>query len=240
MTEEVKMAQIISVRILSDENEADARSAVNSLLQQEKEINTDEEGMAWLVDWTIDDAVPVPVAMDDAICNGTYTGGDAFRVALPEVTEPFELVVDAYATNEFADPPGFAVITVDTTFLRVLTRLRRVLAENSLDDVGFTYYPKQWHRDEELRIQGDALRVTSGGNFWLEGRLKHCDWSVETRPIDIDDFLKVVSDGPAVEPKEPEFRWVDGRLFYGSSLDWVIEAFAGENGENGEEGGEDE
>lgn len=155
------------------------------------------------------------------------------KSALPEVAEPFELVVAAHATNEFANGPEFAVLAVDTAFIRKIMRLRRVIFGNGLDDVGVTHYPDWWHKEESLIIRGDTLRVTSGGSFWVEGHPKHRDWDVETRAIDIDDFLKIVSAGPSVEPSDSDYRWIEGRLFYGSSLDWLVEAFTG--GEEPEE-----
>lgn len=155
------------------------------------------------------------------------------KAAIPEI-EPFEFVVEVRATNEFVSGPEFAVITVDTAFVRNLVRLHGLIKANGLGDVGVSYCPKQWSQDEQFLIRGDTLRVTNGGSFWVEGHPKHSDWGVETRAIDLDDFLKVVVGGPNAEPSDSEFRWVGGRLFYSSSPDYLIETFMDEEGASNE------
>ena len=127
--------------------------------------------------------------------------------------ETFELVIDAYALNEWGDGPAYAVVNVDRAFCDRLVRLRRLCGDNDLESVTVAAGPDRWENQDELRIRGDSLRVC-GDAFWFEAYPKHADYGVETRSIEIDALLKIAAAGPNAPPESDCFRWSDSRLYY--------------------------
>lgn len=133
---------------------------------------------------------------------------------LPEF-EPFKLIVEAYACDEFGDGPAYAVVTVDQPFLDKLVRFSRVCQENGLKSVTGDVGPDRWDGEDELRLRGDSLQVY-GDSFWFTAYPKHASYNVETRNIEIGDLLDIAEAGPGAPVQNDCFRWSDGRLYYAS------------------------
>lgn len=133
--------------------------------------------------------------------------------------EPFKLVVEAYATDEYGEGPSWADVTVTPEFLQTLERLRRVCQDEKLESVTVPQGPDRWDLEDDLRIRDDSLRVYRD-DFWFEAHPKHSDYSVETRSILIDHLVQVarkIASGDAENPL-PDGFWIrNGIVFYDAS-----------------------
>lgn len=132
------------------------------------------------------------------------------------VFEPFKLVVEAYATDEYGEGPSWAEVTVTPGFLQTLERLRRVCQDEKLESVTVPQGPDRWDLEDDLRIRGDSLRVWRD-DFWFEAHPKHRDYSVETRSILIDHMIRVarkIASGDVENPLPDGFLIREGIVFY--------------------------
>jgi hypothetical protein len=129
-----------------------------------------------------------------------------------QMFDPFKLIVEVHAINEYGEGPSYAEITVDKDFLDRLVRLRRVCKENDLESVSVLTGPDRWEAEDYFRLRGDNLRVF-GDLFWFEAHPKHADYSVETAMLSIADLCSLATlgtDGGNC------FKWSNGKLFYAS------------------------
>jgi len=195
------MAYIATIKILVDEaNEAIVYDGLNEMLRTAQEpVDEDDAGTPWLLDWKFESVAHVSESLNEAIAKGDYSEGDAFNDWVifsrsdhvkSASTEPFKLVVEAYATDEFGEGPSWAEVTVAPEFLQTLERLRRVCQDENLESVTVKQGPARWDQEDDLRIRGDSLRVWHD-DFWFEAHPKHGDYSVETRSILIDHLIQV-------------------------------------------------
>ena len=94
-----------------------------------------------------------------------------------------KLVVDAFATDEYADGPSYAVITVTRKLLNRLAELVHVCKEHGLSEARFTGYPV-WGPgdiDDELRLQNGEMVILPGGSVWYTDYPKFGDYRIESR-----------------------------------------------------------
>lgn len=141
------------------------------------------------------------------------------KVKREQAFEPFKLVVEAYATDEFGEGPSWAEVTVTPEFLQTLERLRRVCQDENLESVTVPQGPDPWDLEDDLRIRGDSLRVWQD-SFWFEAQPKHRDYSVETRSILIDHLIRVarkIADDDVENPLPDGFAIRNGIVFYDAS-----------------------
>lgn len=148
-------------------------------------------------------------------CDATE-GIEIKRLPAPE---PFKLVVEAYATDEYGEGPSWAEVTVTPGFLQTLERLRRVCQDEKLESVTVPQGPDRWDLEDDLRIRGDSLRVWRD-DFWFEAHPKHRDYSVESRSIFIDDLVRIaarVASNDTENPLPSGFTVRKGIYFYDAS-----------------------
>lgn len=144
---------------------------------------------------------------------------DVIKAGRLPAFEPFRLVVEAYATDEFGEGPSWAEMTVTPEFLQTLERLRRVCQDENLESVTIPQSPDRWDLEDDLRIRGDSLRVWRD-DFWFEAHPKHRDYSVETRSVSIGDLTRVarkIAGGDDENPLPEGFLSRDGIVFYSTS-----------------------
>jgi hypothetical protein len=133
---------------------------------------------------------------------------------------PVELFVEAFACDDNMQGPSWAKVTVTQQFLDEVLRLRGLCQSQGVDLVAKSRCPDKWDGEESLRLRGDDLYVTAD-SWWFRACPKHSDYAVETRNIDIDTLLSLLSgngsgDGYLV-------RYQD-KLFYepcGNSVDFI-------------------
>lgn len=138
------------------------------------------------------------------------------KVKREQAFEPFRLVVEAHATDEYGEGPSWAEMTVTPEFLQTLERLRRVCQDENLESLTIPQGPDRWDREDDLRIRGDSLRVWRD-SFWFEAHPKHRDYSVETQSILIDHLIRVTRKiaSSDTENQLPDgFAIVNGAIFY--------------------------
>jgi hypothetical protein len=74
------MAYVVTVKILVDEaDEVSVFDGINEILRDAQIGGLNGEDCDWVVDWKFDSAEPVNELLNDAIANGAYAEGDAFR-----------------------------------------------------------------------------------------------------------------------------------------------------------------
>lgn len=104
-----------------------------------------------------------------------------------------QLLMEVHATDEYGDAPEFAVVEITQDFLERLSVLSALCKSNGLESVSVSAGPESWHREEELRITGDSLRVF-GDVFWFEAYPKHGNYQVETQSVDIPALTDIARD----------------------------------------------
>ena len=117
----------------------------------------------------------------------TEAAQPAFRLAAP-----ITLYVDAFACDEWGEAPSWAQVLVDQAFVDEVLRLHGLVTQQGLDFVSTSWSAEMWDRQDDLRIQGDDLQVSKTA-WWLRARPKHADYAVETRMIDVQVLLDVLS-----------------------------------------------
>ncbi len=104
-----------------------------------------------------------------------------------------QLMMEVHATVEFGDSPEFAVVEITQDFLDRLGVLSALCKSNGLESVSVSAGPASWHREEELRITGDSLRVF-GDMFWFEAYPKHGNYQIETQSVNIPALTDITRD----------------------------------------------
>lgn len=134
--------------------------------------------------------------------------------------ENFKLVIEARTLDDYGNAPGFAEIEISQAFIDRLSMLCRVCGFNNLQFVSVCASPDKWDKQEELRISGDSLYVSSE-RFWYEAYPKHATAAVETWTVPLGNLVQIAQAGSDVAITEEGiygefFRWQDGVLFYSS------------------------
>jgi hypothetical protein len=132
-----------------------------------------------------------------------------WREAPPRISEPFTFLWEAFATSEYDDGPGWYRLEVTQAVLDELHE-RQTLAIKNNCEVSCDFGSGEWGTDNPLNVRGDELHV-SGDSFWVSGRPKHCNYTVETRMADISEFFALIEKGQ--QAATPAFAWADGVLF---------------------------
>lgn len=148
--------------------------------------------------------------VSDAIA--TATGKDFPTLAAR--IKAFTLIVEVRSTSDFGEAPSWARVAVDPSFLLNLVQMFGLCEDNDLKSVSISLCPEAWHREDDLHIRGDSLRVCDS-SFWFEGYPKHADYNVETILINIYDLLKAIEIGRGDGAAYNGFRWSGGHLFFG-------------------------
>lgn len=104
--------------------------------------------------------------------------------------------LEAYACDDNGDGPRCARLSVDAAFLARISYLAALVEAHRLASVNTYDSPEAWEGEAELRLRNDAL-VVSGGDFWFEAHPKHANYHVETRMVDVREFVATV--GEALE-----------------------------------------
>lgn len=126
-----------------------------------------------------------------------------------------QLIMEVHATDEFCDAPEFAVMEITQDFLERLGVLSTLCKSNGLESVSVSAGPARWHREDELRITGDSLRVF-GDVFWFEAYPKHGNYQVETQSVDIPALTDIVRDPGKQREDTPGLEFHDGFLIASS------------------------
>lgn len=104
--------------------------------------------------------------------------------------------LEAYACDDNGDGPRWARLSVDAAFLARVSYLAALVEAHRLASVNTYDAPEAWDGEAELRLRNHAL-VVSGGDFWFEAHPKHATYHVETRMVDVREFVATV--GEALE-----------------------------------------
>jgi len=126
-----------------------------------------------------------------------------------------QLMMDVHATDEFGDAPEFAVVEITQDFLERLGVLSALCKRNGLESVSVSAGPASWHREEELRISGDSLRVF-GDVFWFEAYPKYGNYHVETQSVDIPALADIARDPGKQRDATSGLEFHDGFLIASS------------------------
>lgn len=153
--------------------------------------------------------------------------------------EEFELMIEAFACDEYGDSPLAATIRIDERFVR---RIKTIEEIGLTHDFSAVYDDKivgdeVWvDENDDLRMRGTSLVVMPrhGASFFLQGHPKHADYNCETRAIDLKDLLLAVEQGERATLPE-NFSWKNGRLFYAGDVGYLQDLI-----ENFDEGSEEE
>lgn len=126
-----------------------------------------------------------------------------------------QLMMEVHATVEFGDSPEFAVVEITQDFLDRLGVLSALCKSNGLESVSVSAGPASWHREEELRITGDSLRVF-GDVFWFEAYPKHGNYQIETQSVDIPALTDIAHDPGKQRDATSGLEFHDGFLIASS------------------------
>lgn len=132
-----------------------------------------------------------------------------WRTAPPALKQPFMLVWEAFACDEYGEGPGWGQLEVTQEVLNELHEMQTLCLQNSCE-ISRDFGGMEWGNDDSLRLRGDELHV-SASSFWVRARPKHCDYYVETRMMDIEELFKLIDQGQAAAT--PYLAWADGVLF---------------------------
>ena len=126
-----------------------------------------------------------------------------------------QLMMDVHATDEFGDTPEFAIVEITQDLLERLGVLSALCKRNGLESVSVSAGPASWHREEELRITGDSLRVF-GDVFWFEAYPKHGNYQIETQSVDIPALTDIARDPGKQRDATSGLEFHDGFLIASS------------------------
>lgn len=104
--------------------------------------------------------------------------------------------VAAHATDDGLIGPYYAAVEVTDGLIHRLRRLHNLLTAHDLSEVRVATYtawqPEAIAQDAQLR--NDELVVVNG-QFWFTAQPRHADGVVETKALDIENFLRAVGQG---------------------------------------------
>jgi len=126
----------------------------------------------------------------------------------------------AFSCGNSCSGPDWAKIMVDQSFLDQLLEAQRFCVDKNLEGITVAVGPECWQENERLplRIVDESLKVGQY-NCWFRGVPKHSSSAVETRDMDIEDFLTALT----TRVSSAQFLWVNDVLIY--DPDGEIEEF---------------
>lgn len=146
-----------------------------------------------------------PLSGADAQAQADRVG---WREAPPALAKPFTFYWEAFACDEWGDSPRWAKLEVTQAFLDQLHEMQTKCLQNGAQ-MSVYQSPECWDLADDLRLSGDQLNV-SQSSFWFSAYPKNCNYSVETRILDIKDFFDVIDQASA---RMTHLAWADGMLF---------------------------
>lgn len=107
------------------------------------------------------------------------------------VEQPFVLLLNAFACDEWGESPDFAVLDIDERVAQEILRARDMVRAQGLTHAELDFSAHQWSTDFgdafSLNLRGDALQAWS--HTWLlTARPKHSNYNVETRAVSYENF----------------------------------------------------
>ncbi|MGC8732664.1 MAG: hypothetical protein ACP5RC_10435 [Halothiobacillaceae bacterium] len=160
---------------------------------------------------------------------------------IPEF-KPFDLVVEAFACDEYGDSPRTATIPINNDFVDRVIELAAIGKANKLTSIHDDAHVSDSYWDDEnddLRMRGTSLVMMPiyDADFYLRGHPKHADYSCETRIVAVKSLVDAAVKGPGCYLGSC-FMWKDGRLFYAadsSYLQDMVEDYTSGGAEDGEQ-----
>lgn len=122
--------------------------------------------------------------------------------------------------------PLFAMEDLNEDFLDWLKILGDTCQDLDVLAMTAAMPPKKWDKEDLNTISEDYCIVDINGLYRHEAFFG--ETLCRTKPIDIETLLNIMMNGPAFEPEDAGFTWVNGVLFYAedpSDLDALIEDF---------------
>jgi hypothetical protein len=109
------MAKIVTLQILVDDDESHIADGLNEMLRTAAQpVDPDDaDARSWIIDWRLAWGSgqmllqPVPDEVADAICNDTYTEGDAFHQGLCWRDIPDDLTQTEDRADRMATLPAY-------------------------------------------------------------------------------------------------------------------------------------
>lgn len=106
------------------------------------------------------------------------------------------VAINARPTEEWGENPNYALIKVDAKFIQNLKRYQNLCNTFGLAEVVVDGGPERWGDvgfEDPLMLQDDRLKVTRF-SFGFTDYPKHSNYQIETRMLDIDGFIKAVTE----------------------------------------------
>lgn len=152
---------------------------------------------------------------------------------------PFTLVVDAWACDEYGDSPSYAEIAMTQALLAEIVRISRIAKDAQIRVAHIDSNDGIWGDPDgslPLRMRGTGLVIMPSrgslgeSSFFWQGHPKHADYNCETRAIDLKDLLACIGNAGADLPNG--FRRERDVLFCGADsgvIDELIEQYFDED-----------
>lgn len=142
----------------------------------------------------VDMDVHAPVLLDQPHLSASQATAPATPSALLGEGESLTVYAEAYAADDNGDGPTLAEFEVDQAFFDRLSRLHTVCVENNLTEARAEGGPDwgPYGIEDKLRLENHELVVTGAGDFWYTADVRHADYHVETRAVNIADFIEIV------------------------------------------------
>lgn len=105
--------------------------------------------------------------------------------------------IEAYAADDYGDGPTYIRLDVTPAFKAQLRKLQRLVQDNGLSEARVYTGKAAWGPkgiEDELTLANDEMVVTHDA-FWFVSQPKYVDYHVETRGMNIHDFLCLIEDG---------------------------------------------
>ena len=124
------------------------------------------------------------------------TSSSATPIPMPPLTGAVTVYAEAYAVSDSEAGASLAEFELDGALLSRLRKLHALCNDNDLSEarmrMGPTWGP--YGIEDELRLVNNELVVVPDGSFWFVADVKHGDYHVETRSIDIESLAKRLDD----------------------------------------------
>lgn len=141
--------------------------------------------------------------------------------------KPFNLVIEAFCTDEHSDSPAFGAIEMTDELLARIKSIGTLLEANGLEQAKALASPT-WDQEDDLRIRGERLAVTKD-EFWFTAYSKYGSGHFETRSLMVRDLERMVEAVAAGATQENEsFVLRDGVIYYdggNNDVDFIAEAY---------------
>lgn len=136
-----------------------------------------------------------------------------YRETPPKGFAPFDLYVEAYACDDWAESPSWLKLHVTEALVTKLHSLQTLVLKQGLD-VSQESYEGEWGEADHLSLRNDELHVQSD-QFWFTAVPKHGSVEVECRYIAFDELYALIERGE--QANISYFAWCDGKLFRDSN-----------------------